>query len=229
MLKVEDIHTYYGDSYVIQGISFFVKEGLVVAILGRNGMGKTTLIHSVSGLTPVKTGKIIFKDIDISHVPDFRRIKMGMALVPQGRLIFPSLTVKENLLLGARDGVDWNPESIYELFPILKVRGKHWGNKLSGGEQQMLAIARALMTNPDLLLMDEPTEGLAPLLVETVQKVIFRLKDTGHTILLVEQNLSMALSVADSVHILSRGRIVHTCAAAELLENEEVKQTYLGV
>ena len=229
MLIVEDIHTYYGDSYVLQGISLTVDQGSVVAILGRNGMGKTTLIRSVIGFTPVKRGKVLFKETDVTNVPDFRRTKMGMGLVPQGRLIFPSLTVRENLLLGARNRGDWNIESVYELFPSLRDRGKHRGNKLSGGEQQMLAIARALMTNPDLLLMDEPTEGLAPLLVEIVQGVILRLKEGGHTILLVEQNMPMALSVADNVHVFSRGRIVHSSAPSELWENEEIKKTYLGI
>jgi branched-chain amino acid transport system ATP-binding protein len=152
-----------------------------------------------------------------------------MGLVPQGRDIFPSLTVKENLLVGAQDGGDWNYESVCELFPSLKERAKHWGNKLSGGEQQMLAIGRAMMTNPDLLLMDEPTEGLAPLLVEIVEGIIRRLKKEGHTILLVEQNMHMALEVTDKVHVVSRGRIVHSCAPAELLDNEEIKHTYLGV
>ncbi|MBW1774066.1 MAG: ABC transporter ATP-binding protein [Deltaproteobacteria bacterium] len=229
MLIVEDIHTCYGDSYVLQGISLTVDQGSVVAILGRNGMGKTTLIRSVIGFAPVKRGKVLFKEADVTNMPDFRRTKMGMGLVPQGRLIFPSLTVRENLLLGARNRGGWNLESVYELFPILQTRGKHRGNKLSGGEQQMLAIARALMTNPDLLLMDEPTEGLAPLLVELVQGVILRLKEGGHTILLVEQNMPMALSVADNVHVFSRGRIVHSSAPSELWENEEIKKTYLGI
>ena len=229
MLIVEDIHDYYGDSYVLQGISLTVDQGSVVAMLGRNGMGKTTLIRSVIGFTPVKRGKVLFKETDVTNVPDFKRTKMGMGLVPQGRLIFPSLTVRENLLLGARNRGDWNLESIYELFPILLERGKHRGNKLSGGEQQMLAIARALMTNPDLLLLDEPTEGLATLLVEIVQGVILRLKEGDHTILLVEQNMPMALSVADKVHVLSRGRIVHSSAPSELWENEEIKKTYLGI
>jgi branched-chain amino acid transport system ATP-binding protein len=229
MLRIEDIHTYYGDSYVLQGISLHVPKGSVVAILGRNGMGKTTLIRSVIGFTPVRRGKILFRGMDVTHFPDFRRNKMGMGLVPQGRQIFPSLTVRENLLLGARDGGDWNLELVYGMFPRLNARAKHRGNKLSGGEQQMLAIGRALMTNPELLLMDEPTEGLAPLLVEIVQGIILRLKEQGHTILLVEQNMPMALKVADNAHVLSRGRIVHSSAPSELLANEEVKYTYLGL
>jgi branched-chain amino acid transport system ATP-binding protein len=192
-------------------------------------MGKTTLIRSVVGFTSVKRGRIFFKGNDVTDVPDYKRTRMGMGLVPQGRDIFPSLTVKENLLVGAQDGGDWNYESVCELFPSLKERAKHWGNKLSGGEQQMLAIGRAMMTNPDLLLMDEPTEGLAPLLVEIVEGIIRRLKKEGHTILLVEQNMHMALEVTDKVHVVSRGRIVHSCAPAELLDNEEIKHTYLGV
>lgn len=229
MLKTEDIHTYYGDSYVLQGVSLHVGEGSVVAILGRNGMGKTTLIRSVIGFTPVRRGKVLFKGKDVTNVPDFKRTRMGIALVPQGRQIFPSLSVRENLLLGAREGGDWSLELVYDLFPRLKERAKHQGNKLSGGEQQMLAIGRALMTNPDLLLMDEPTEGLAPLLVEIVQGIILRLKKEGHTILLVEQNMPMALSVGDEAHVLSRGRIVYSSEPLELLNNEEVKHTYLGV
>jgi len=228
MLKTEDIHTYYGDSYVLQGVSLHVGEGSVVAILGRNGMGKTTLIRSVIGFIPVRRGKVLFRGKDVTNVPDFKRTRMGMALVPQGRQIFPSLSVRENLLLGARGG-DWSLESVYDLFPRLRDRAKHWGNKLSGGEQQMLAVGRALMTNPDLLLMDEPTEGLAPLLVEIVQGIILRLKKEGHTILLVEQNMPMAISVADEAHVLSRGRIVHSSEPSALLNNEEVKHTYLGV
>ena len=229
MLRVEDIHTYYGDSYVLQGISLHVQKGAVVGILGRNGVGKTTLIRSVVGFSPVKRGRIFFKGNDVTDVPDYKRTRMGMGLVPQGREIFPSLTVKENLLVGAQDGGDWNYESVCELFPRLKERAKQWGNKLSGGEQQMLAIGRAMMTNPDLLLMDEPTEGLAPLLVEIVEVIIRRLKKEGHTILLVEQNMHMALEVTDKVHVVSRGRLVHSCAPAELLNNEEIKHTYLGV
>ena len=229
MLKTEDIHTYYGDSYVLQGVSLHVGEGSVVAILGRNGMGKTTLIRSVIGFTPVRRGKVLFKGKDVTNVPDFKRTRMGIALVPQGRQIFPSLSVRENLLLGAREGGDWSLELVYDLFPRLKERAKHQGNKLSGGEQQMLAIGRALMTNPDLLLMDEPTEGLAPLLVEIVQGIILRLKKEGHTILLVEQNMPMALRVGDKAHVLSRGRIVYSSEPLELLNNEEVKHTYLGV
>jgi branched-chain amino acid transport system ATP-binding protein len=229
MLRVEEINTYYGDSYVLQGISLHVPRGSVVALLGRNGMGKTTLIRSIIGFTPPKTGKVLFKGVDVTRVPSYRIASMGMGLVPQGRWIFPSLTVKENLLIGAQKTGEWGLEEIYSLFPRLKERAKHWGNKLSGGEQQMLAVARALMTNPDLLLMDEPTEGLAPLLVQSVADVILRLKEKGYTILLVEQNLPMALKVGDVTHVLSRGRIVYSSAPQELWQNEEVKSRYLGL
>ena len=229
MLKVEDIHTYYGDSYVLQGISLQVPPGSVVALLGRNGMGKTTLIRSVAGLTPPRTGKVVFKGEDVTPLPDFRRMRMGIGIVPQGRWVFPSLTVQENILIGAGRPGEWNLAEIYKLFPRLEERSRHLGNKLSGGEQQMLAIARALMTNPDLLLMDEPTEGLAPLLVQVVADAILRLKSTGHTILLAEQNLLMALKVADFTHVLSRGRIVYSAPPQELWENELVKKNYLGI
>ena len=229
MLQVEDIHTYYGDSYVLQGISLHVPQGSVIALLGRNGMGKTTLIHSVVGFTPPRRGRVLFEGTDVTHLPDYKIALMGIGLVPQGRLIFPSLTVKENLLIGARGSDGWNLEEVYDLFPRLKEREKHWGNRLSGGEQQMLAIGRALMTNPTLLLMDEPTEGLAPVLVQSVADVILRIKNQGHTILLVEQNLHMALGVADKVHVLSRGRIVYSSSPAELWENEDVKKNYLGI
>jgi len=229
MLKVEDIHTYYGDSYVLQGISLQVTPGSVVALLGRNGMGKTTLIRSVAGFTPPRTGKVVFKGEDVTRLPDFRRMRMGIGIVPQGRWVFPSLTVRENILIGAGRPGEWNLAEIYKLFPRLEERARHLGNKLSGGEQQMLAIARALMTNPDLLLMDEPTEGLAPLMVQVVADAILRLKGTGHTILLAEQNLLMALKVADFTHVLSRGRIVHSASPQELWENELVKKNYLGI
>ena len=229
MLKVEDIHTYYSDSYVLQGISLEVTAGSVVALLGRNGMGKTTLIRSVVGFTPPRKGKVIFKGQDVTRLQDFRKMRMGMGLVPQGRWVFPSLTVRENILIGAGRPGEWNLPEIYKLFPRLEERARHLGNKLSGGEQQMLAIARTLMANPDLLLMDEPTEGLAPLLVQIVADAILRIKNTGNTILLVEQNLIMALKVADFTHVLSRGRIVHSSRPQELWGNEEVKKNYLGL
>jgi branched-chain amino acid transport system ATP-binding protein len=231
MLKILDIHTYYGDSYVLQGVSFEVEKGKVVGILGRNGTGKTTLIRSIVGLNPPRKGRILFKEVDISHIPSFKIARMNLALVPQGRRIFPSLSVLENLKIRARSkGADgWNEEKIFGFFPALERRSDHRGNELSGGEQQMLAIARALMTNPELLLMDEPTEGLAPLLIRTIGEGMVRLKKTGLSTLLVEQNLPFALNVTDHTHVLSKGLIVYSSAPKELGNNEAIKAQYLGV
>src|SRR6266571_2815156 len=202
----------------------------VHTILGRNGMGKTTLMRSIIGFTPPRRGRVRFKGDDITRWPPYRMVERGMALVPQGRRVFASLTVRENLEV-ARHGQRgrWTLPRVLELFPRLGDRVQNRGNKLSGGEQQMLAIGRALMTDPDLLLMDEPTEGLAPLLVREVGRVIAELKREGLSILLVEQNVSLALQVADYVHVLSQGRIVHSSAPAALWHNQEVKARYLGM
>jgi len=231
MLKIVDIHTYYGDSYVLQGISVEVGKGSVIAILGRNGMGKTTLIRSIVGFTPPRRGQIFLKGTDITHMPSYRIARMNLGLVPQGRRIFPSLSVLENLqVAGSGEGADiWSVDSIFSLFPALKERAHHKGNELSGGEQQMLAVARALMTNPEVLLMDEPTEGLAPLLVRTIGNSISKLKEDGLSTLLVEQNFLFAINQADYTHVLSKGRIVYSSAPSELLQNEEVKAQYLGI
>ncbi|MDZ4277870.1 MAG: ABC transporter ATP-binding protein [Dehalococcoidia bacterium] len=229
MLEARDIHTYYGDSHVLQGISLRMEGGQVVAILGRNGMGKTTLIRSIIGFTPPRRGRVLFKERDITGWPSNRSVALGLGLVPQGRRVFPSLTVQENLMVAARrTNGGWTVNGVMDLFPRLRERAQNRAGKLSGGEQQMLAIARALMTNPELLLMDEPTEGLAPLLVREVGRVIATLKARGLSILLVEQNLPLALSLADHVHVLSRGRIVHSSSPRALLENEEIKARYLG-
>lgn len=233
MLKIDDIHTYYGESYVLQGISLEVGEGSVVAILGRNGMGKTTLIRSIVGFTPPRRGRIFFKGIDITNIPSYKIVRMHMGLVPQGRRIFPSLSVLENLRVGAREqnkGTNtWNEERIYEIFEVLHARRNHKGNQLSGGEQQMLAIARALMTNPEFLLMDEPGEGLAPLLVKAIGEAILQLKQSGLSILMVEQNLPFAIEIADYTHVLGKGEIVYSSTPEELWQNEEVKTQYLGI
>ncbi|MGH7421610.1 MAG: ABC transporter ATP-binding protein [Candidatus Rokuibacteriota bacterium] len=228
-LEVEGIHTYYGESHVLQGVSLRVDPGEVLAILGRNGMGKTTLIRSIVGFTPPRRGRIRYRDTEITRLPAFRMVELGMALVPQGRRVFPSLSVRENLEVARRGHGRWGLEQVYALFPRLRERAGNRANKLSGGEQQMLAIGRALMSNPDLLLMDEPTEGLAPLLVREVGRVIAELKRSGLSILLVEQNLALALSAADRVHVLGRGQIVHTGTPAELMGNDDVKTRYLGV
>ncbi|HYR72337.1 MAG TPA: ABC transporter ATP-binding protein [Candidatus Acidoferrum sp.] len=228
-LEVEGVHTYYGESHVLQGVSLRVDRGEVLAILGRNGMGKTTLIRTIIGFTPPREGRVLYEGTEITRLPPFRMVALGMALVPQGRRVFPSLSVRENLDVARRGEGRWSLEQVYALFPRLRDRAGNRANKLSGGEQQMLAIGRALMSNPDLLLMDEPTEGLAPLLVREVGRVIMELKRSGLSILLVEQNLALALSVADRVHVLSRGQIVHTGTPAELMGNDDVKTRYLGV
>jgi branched-chain amino acid transport system ATP-binding protein len=229
VLELADVHTYYGESHVLQGVSLGVPAGRVVAILGRNGAGKTTLVRTTIGFTPARRGVVRFKGDDITRWPSYRAVERGMALVPQGRRVFPSLTVIENLEVARRRGGSWTLARVLELFPRLRERGPNRANKLSGGEQQMLAIGRALMTNPDLLLMAEPPEGLAPLIVREVGRVIADLKREGLSILLVEQNLPLALSVADTVHVLSRGQIVHSGTPAGLMANEGVKSRYLGV
>ena len=230
MLKVEDIHTYYGDSYILQGISLGVKGGEVVGLLGRNGMGKTTLIRSIIGFTPPRRGRVIFKDTEVTHTRPFQIARLGISVVPQGRQIFPSLNVTENLTVGSSGKTEgWTLERIFELFPPLRERLRHPGDRLSGGEQQMLAIARSLMTNPSFLLMDEPTEGLSPLFVQTVGQVVRKLQQSGISILLVEQNLRFALTHTDYLHILSRGQIVHSSSPKDLDQNPEIKSRYLGV
>jgi len=229
VLAVADVHTYYGDSHVLHGVSLAVAPGEVVAMLGRNGMGKTTLIRSIVGFTPPRSGRVSFRGTDITDWAPFRRVERGMALVPQGRRIFPSLSVRENLDVARGGQGRWDRERVYELFPRLRERAENRANKLSGGEQQMLAIGRSLMSNPELLLMDEPTEGLAPLLVAQVAQAIRELKRAGLSILLVEQNLPMAAAVADRVHVLNRGAIVYSGTPTALLADEDVKSRYLGV
>jgi branched-chain amino acid transport system ATP-binding protein len=231
MLKTVDIHTYYGDSYVLQGVSLEVTQGTVVALLGRNGVGKTTLIRSMIGFTPVRRGQILFKGVDIAHMPSHKIWKMQMGLVPQGRRIFPSLTVKENLAITYRklEGSQWDLEKIFGLFPRLRERQSHKGNALSGGEQQMLAIARGLISNPVFLLMDEPTEGLSPILVREVGDIIVRLKEGGLSIFLVEQNLSFAIKFADYTYVMQKGQIVHSSTPEQLGKDREIRERYLGV
>ena len=229
VLEVDDIHTYYGVSHVLQGLSLRVGEGEVLGILGRNGMGKTTLIRSIIGFTPPRRGAVRLRGDDITRWPPYRMVAAGLALVPQGRRVFSSLSVRENLDVAHRAGGRWTRERVEGLFPRLAERARSRAGSLSGGEQQMLAIGRALMTDPRLLLLDEPTEGLAPLLVREVGRVIGELRRAGLSILLVEQNLPLALAVADRVHILSRGQIVHSARPDELAADEPVKSRYLGV
>ena len=232
MLELVDIHTYYGESYILQGISLEVKEGSVVALMGRNGMGKTTTIRSIIGFTPPRRGVVRFKEKDITRLQSYQIARMGMGLVPQGRHIFPSLSVEENLTVAATTQGKteaWTLDRVYSLFPILKERANLSGSRLSGGEQQMLCICRALMTNPDLLLMDEPSEGLAPVVVQEVGQIIGQLKEAGFSILLVEQSLSMTLAVADYVYIINKGIIIYGSTPEELRNNEEIKAQYLGI
>ena len=229
MLSIQDVHTYYGDSYILQGVTLDLMPGQVVALLGRNGVGKTTLARSIIGLTPAQRGKILFQDIDITRMPAHRIARMGMGLVPQGRHVFRSLTVKEHLSVTARGQGHWDFDRVVELFPNLRSRLRSLAGKLSGGEQQMLAAGRALVGNPALLLMDEPTEGLAPMMVRELGRAIESLKLAGTSILLIEQRFAFALRYADVVFIMSKGRIVHQCTPAELAADVETKTRYLGV
>ena len=231
MLKIEGINTYYGDSHILFDLSLEIPEGKIISMLGRNGMGKTTICRSIMGLTPPTSGSIQFKGEEISKLETHKISHKGIAYVPQGRGIFASLSVKENLTVGAR-GQDkpnaWTLERVYDFFPILEKRQNMPGNLLSGGEQQMLAVGRALMTNPDLLIMDEPSEGLAPLIIKQIGEVITRLKGQL-TVFLVEQNFNMALSVADEVYIVSRGQVVYKGDPEELRHDEETKAKWLAV
>ncbi|MCB0035665.1 MAG: ABC transporter ATP-binding protein [Anaerolineales bacterium] len=231
VLTVKDIHTYYGDSHILQGVSLQVAEGEAVALLGRNGVGKSTTIKSIIGFEPPRQGEIKFKGQDITAAPPHGRAQMGLGLVPQGRGIFPTLTVRENITLAARHAAQggWTFDRVLGLFSNLPDRLNNYGSQLSGGEQQMLAIARALMTNPQMMLLDEPSEGLAPLIVREIGRIITQLKTEGLSILLVEQNLHMALEIVDRVYIMSKGKIVYEGRPQELQGDEAVLQQYLGV
>ena len=232
ILSVEDIHTYYGQSHILQGVTLSLKEGGIVAVLGRNGVGKTTLIRSLIGFNIPREGKIYFKGEEITQLEPFRRVEAGLALVPQGRRIFGSLTVEENLLSSAKMRKKkhiWDQNRVFTLFPQLKDRKKVRASHLSGGEQQMLAIGRALVSNPDLLLLDEPTEGLSPSVIRELIKILSQLAEEGQSLLLVEQNLQFALNVATYLFILSRGIVVYESLTHELSQKPEVQLAYLGV
>ena len=232
MLELVDIHTYYGDSYILQGISLGVKKGSVVALLGRNGMGKTTTIHSVMGFVPPRKGNIWFQGYDLARLSSYKIARFGLGLVPQGRRIFPSLSVEENLTMAARSGGKeslWTLNRVYELFPILRERSGMRGTLLSGGEQSLLNIGRALMTNPGLILMDEPSEGLAPRMVAMVGKIIGQLKETGLSILLVEQNLSLALRLSDHIYIMANGVIVCETSNENYNESKRMVTSHISV
>jgi branched-chain amino acid transport system ATP-binding protein len=228
MLEVDGVHTYYGESHILHGVSLRVASGEVVALLGRNGAGKTTLIRSIVGFTPARQGRILLDGRPVHAWPPYRVARAGVALVPQGRRIFAPLSVRENLLLGARaDG--WTLPRVFDLFPRLSERSEQPGGTLSGGEQQMLAIGRALLTNGRLLLLDEPSEGLAPIIVREIGEVVKRLKGERLSILLVEQNYHLALDVADRVYVMNRGQIVYEGTPASLEAREDIKRRYLGV
>ena len=231
MLRVENIHVYYGSIHAIKGISFEVHEGETVALIGANGAGKSTTLKTVSGLLHPKTGSIHFLGQDITHADAHTLVRHGMAHVPEGRRIFLQMTVQENLEMGAftrKDDISDTLENIYERFPRLKERRKQIAGTLSGGEQQMLAMGRGLMIHPKLLMLDEPSMGLAPILVQEIFNIIKSLHETGTTVLLVEQNARMALSVADRAYVLETGRVSMSGNAADLANDDRVKQAYLG-
>ena len=228
ILRVEDIHTYYGDAYVLQGLSLELAQGQILGLLGRNGVGKTTLVNSIAGFNRPRRGRIVFKGADITRLSSFETVRNGMGLVPQGRRVFASLTVEENLKVAGNGGA-WTLPRVYELFPRLAERRRQRAKTLSGGEQQMLAIARGLMTNPDCLIMDEPSEGLAPIIIQAVWQAISKLRQQGLSILLVEQNAALALELVDYVHVISKGRVVYSGAPKDLWADDAVKSRYLGI
>jgi branched-chain amino acid transport system ATP-binding protein len=234
MLMLKDVHTYYGRSHILQGVSLSVQAGQVVCLVGRNGAGKTTTLHTIMGFTPARSGKIIFEGTDLTQLEAQKIGRLGLNLVPEDRRIFPKFTVLENLkvaqMYAQSADKPWTLEKIFEFFPMLEQRKKHKGNELSGGEQQMLAIGRALMANPKLLLLDEPSEGLAPLLVKLVRDVILRLKEMGTTVLLVEQhNLDMVLTVGDFYYVLVKGQIIYRGERENFVSRPEIRREYLGV
>jgi branched-chain amino acid transport system ATP-binding protein len=231
ILEVHDIHTYYGDAHVLHGLSLELQQGQILGLLGRNGVGKTTLVNSIVGFNPPRRGRIVFKGNEITQSPSFETVRGGMGLVPQGRRVFPTLGVEENLLVAERspDRHGWNLQRVYELFPRLHERRNQRAKTLSGGEQQMLAIGRALMTNPDCLIMDEPSEGLAPIIIQGLWEAIGTLKKEGLSILLVEQNAHLALKLVDYVHVMSKGQVVYSAKPEELRANDEIKASYLGI
>ena len=234
MLTIDQIHTYYGDSHILQGVSMEIKAGEVVCLLGRNGAGKTTTLTSIIGFTPPRSGKITFEGIELTQLPPQQISRLGISWVPENRRIFPELTVVENLriaeIYGQTPETPWTVKKIYELFPGLEERRVHRGSELSGGEQQMLAIARGLMANPRLLLLDEPTEGLAPLLIKMVEEVIGKINETGTTVLLVEQhNLDIAMNLGDRYYLISKGQIVYQGERTDFIANSDIRYKYLGV
>lgn len=233
MLRIEDINVYYGAIHAIKGISLNVPDGEIVALIGSNGAGKSTTLRTISGLMKPKSGRIIYEDQDISGMPAHKIVGMGLCQVPEGRHVFANMTVMENLELGAylrsdKDGIAKDLEDVFKKFPRLLERKDQLSGTLSGGEQQMLAMGRALMSRPKLLLLDEPSMGLAPLLVKEIFNIIKEINAAGTTVLLVEQNANMALSIADKAYVLETGRITLSGTAQELASSEAVRKAYLG-
>ena len=231
MLELDKVNAFYGDSHVLRDVSLRLGEGEVSCLLGRNGAGKTTTVLTIMGYLAPRPGRVVYKGKEIGGLPPHKIARMGFGFVPQERGIFPSLTVKENLTTTARPGKDnrWDLGKIFKLFPRLEERQKNLGFQLSGGEQQMLSIARALMLNPELMLLDEPSEGLAPLIVQEIVDVLKALKKDGLAVLLVEQNLRVALELGDMHYVLSKGEVCYTGTSAELESNEKVLKDYLSV
>jgi branched-chain amino acid transport system ATP-binding protein len=232
LLQVEDLHTYLGESHIIQGVSLEVPAGKVVALLGRNGAGKTTMLRSIMRMVHPRRGHVTFDGRDISRLATFEVARSRIAFVQETRAIFPSLSVEENLAVAARPAPDrggWTMQRIFDEFPVLAERRGNGGMQLSGGEQQMLAIARALLSNPRLMLLDEPSEGLAPLIIRQIADIIHSLKRSAMTMLLVEQNFALATEVADHIVVLGKGRVRWTGTAGELLRSDEVRRTWLGI
>lgn len=235
MLKVENLVVNYGYINALRDISFEVKKGEIITLIGSNGAGKTTTLTSISNIKKKESGKVLFKGVDITNLVPHKIVKMGMCHVPEGRRIFPALSVKENLIAGTfgnpslkKDRINELLEEVYTLFPRLEERMNQDGGTLSGGEQQMLAIARGMMMDPDIIMLDEPSLGLAPIIVEEIFELIMKIRDNGKTILLIEQNASMALSIADRGYVMENGKITMTGKGQELLVNPDVQAAYLG-
>jgi branched-chain amino acid transport system ATP-binding protein len=233
MLKIEHLHTYYGESHILQGVDLCVTTAQCVAVLGRNGAGKTTTLRSILGLTPARHGRVVFNGVDITRLPTHRIVKSGIAFVPEDRGIFPTVTVEEHLAIAhgaSRHRPRRKPvEYVFEIFPRLSERRKSLGGQLSGGEQQMLAIGRALVAGPDLMILDEPSEGLAPVIIEKLEAVLKDIKASGTAILLVEQNYHLAIQLADHVYVLSQGRVQFAGDTQSLIANDDIRRTYLSV
>jgi branched-chain amino acid transport system ATP-binding protein len=229
MLRIDGLHTYYGHGHILQGVDLEVPPGRIAAVLGRNGVGKTTTLRSIIGLVLPRSGRVLLGDKDVAGWPPHRIVRVGVGYVPEGRMIFPDLTVMENIQVAQRvPAKQWSMDRLFTLFPALAERRRNKGSQLSGGEQQMLAVARALVTDPKVMLLDEPSQGLAPLVVEELTRLITRLRDEGVSVLLVEQNLKLAEAVADVVYVMVKGKMVYHAPLERFRsEREDVKAKYL--